>query len=379
MRLQTGGLVDRKTPITFSFDGQSYQGFAGDTLASALLANDVRLVGRSFKYHRPRGIFTTGSAEPNALVTIGEGAQSDPNVRATMQEIYPGLVARSQNNWPSLHHDALAVNDLMSPFLSTGFYYKTFMWPQSFWQKVYEPVIRRAAGLGALSGQPNTDLYEKAFAFCDLLIIGAGPTGLMAALTAARAGADVILADEDSLMGGRLNGETHLVGGLLGAEWAAGVVADLAVMPNVRLMPNTTVTGAYDQSTYGALERLACNSAPRPADLPVECFWRIFAKRVVLAAGALERGIAFASNDRPGIMTAGAVRTYVNRWGVAPGQNVVVFGNNDYAHRTAHDLIAVGVEVTALVDSRPDAQAVGDFPVYTGATICDSSGRHRLR
>ena len=379
MRLKTGGLVDRETPIPFRFDGQSYQGFAGDTLASALLANDVRLVARSFRYHRPRGIFTTGSAEPNALVTIGEGAQSDPNVRATMHEIYPGLVARSQNNWPSLRRDALAVNDLMSPFLSAGFYYKTFMWPQPFWQKLYEPMIRRAAGLGALSGQPNTDLYEKAFAFCDLLIIGAGPTGLMAALTAARAGADVILADEDSLMGGRLNGETHLVGDLPGAEWAAGVVADLAAMPNVRLMSNTTITGAYDQGTYGALERLPCSLRTRPAELPVECFWRIVAKRVVLAAGALERGIAFAANDRPGIMTAGAVRTYVNRWGVAPGQNVVVFGNNDDAHRTAHDLIAAGVEVTALVDSRPDAQAAGDFPVYAGATICDSSGRHGLR
>ena len=379
MRLETGGMIDRETPVTFTFDGKSYQGFAGDTLASALLANGVKLLGRSFKYHRPRGVFTTGSAEPNALVTIGEGAQTDPNIRATMQEIFPGMVARSQNNWPSLRYDVLAVNDLLSPFLGAGFYYKTFMWPQSFWSKIYEPVIRRAAGLGALSGQSNEDLYEKAFAFCDILIIGAGPTGLMAALTAGRAGADVILADEDSIMGGRLNGETLMVAGQTGADWAAECVAELTALPNVRLMSRTTVAGAYDQGTYGALERLPRGGQDTTEDLPVECFWRIVAKRTILAAGALERSIAFADNDRPGIMSAGAVRTYVNRWGVAPGQKVVVFGNNDDAHRTAHDLVAAGIEVAALVDSRPEAEANGDFPIYAGSMLCGSSGRHGLK
>ena len=207
MRLETGGMIDRETLVTFTFDGKSYQGFAGDTLASALLANGVKLLGRSFKYHRPRGVFTTGSAEPNALVTIGEGAQTDPNIRATMQEIFPGMVARSQNNWPSLRYDVLAINDLMSPFLGAGFYYKTFMWPAAFWEKVYEPIIRSAAGLGRLSGEDDPDEYEKGFLHCDLLVIGGGPAGLMAALTAGRAGANVILADEDCRFGGRLNVE----------------------------------------------------------------------------------------------------------------------------------------------------------------------------
>jgi len=203
MRVAGKGLYDRARTVTFTFDGVHYTGIEGDTLASALLANDVRLVGRSFKYHRPRGILTAGSEEPNALMTIGHGAAQDPNVRATVQEIFPGLEAQSQNRWPSLGFDLMSVNDLAAPFFSAGFYYKTFMWPKSFWEKLYEPMIRRAAGLGALSGQNNADKYEAAWAHCDLLVIGAGPTGLMAALTAARAGADVILADEDSRKIGR--------------------------------------------------------------------------------------------------------------------------------------------------------------------------------
>ncbi|HSG55338.1 MAG TPA: 2Fe-2S iron-sulfur cluster-binding protein, partial [Paracoccaceae bacterium] len=295
---QAAGLINRDRKISFTFDGHSYQGFAGDTLASALLANDIRLVGRSFKYHRPRGILTAGSEEPNALMTIGQGAHAEPNVRATQQELYAGLSARSQNNWPSLNIDLLSVNDLAAPFLSAGFYYKTFMWPRSFWEKVYEPFIRRAAGLGALSGQHNPDKYERAYAHCDLLIIGAGPAGLMAALTAGRAGVDVILADEDSRMGGRLNAETYEIDGKPGHVWAAEITAELAGMPNVRLMPRTTVTGAYDGGTYGALERHPHALTTRQG-APLETFWRVTAKRAILAAGALERPVAFRNNDRP--------------------------------------------------------------------------------
>ena len=199
----------------------------GDTLASALLANDIRLVGRSFKYHRPRGILTAGTEEPNALVTMGDGPSRTPNLRATTLELAEGMVARSQNRWPSLNWDLLALNDLVAPFLGAGFYYKTFMWPKSFWEKVYEPVIRRAAGLGALSRQANTDRYEKAFAHCDLLVIGAGPAGLMAALAAARAGADVILADADTRTGGRLNAESLEVDGMPGSAWAEAMTARL--------------------------------------------------------------------------------------------------------------------------------------------------------
>lgn len=379
MRIDGKGLVDRDAPLSFSFDGKAYQGFDGDTLASALLANDVRLVARSFKYHRPRGILTAGSEEPNALVTIGNGAGQMPNTRATTQELFAGLDARSQNNWPSLNHDVMNINDLFSNFLSAGFYYKTFMWPKAFWERVYEPIIRRAAGLGALSGQHDEGRYDKAYAHCDLLVIGSGPAGLMSALMAGRAGANVILAEEDCRFGGRLLAESERLDGKPCNDWVDVVLAELRTMPNVRLMRRTSVTGVYDGGTYGALERVSLHQANPHPEAPIETFWRIVAKRALLCAGALERPVAFAMNDRPGIMTASAVRAYLNRWGVAPGKKVAVFANNDDAHRTAHDLSAAGVEIAALIDSRADAQIDGDFPIFTGAQVTGSKGRLGLR
>ena len=259
----SGGLIDRTQALRFTFDGQTFTGHPGDTLASALLANGVRLMGRSFKYHRPRGVMTAGSEEPNALVELRSAARREPNVRATVAELYDGLQADSQNRWPSLRCDALAINDWLSPFFAAGFYYKTFMWPKAFWEKLYEPVIRRAAGLGRLSGEVDPDAYDKGFLHCDLLVIGAGPAGLAAALTAGRAGARVILADEDFRMGGRLNAETLTIGDQAGAGWAASAVKELESLPNVRLMTRTTVVGAYDQGIYSALERVS-DHLPQP-------------------------------------------------------------------------------------------------------------------
>ena len=377
MRIAGKGLIDRSRTIGFRFDGRAFTGHPGDTLSSALLANGVKLVGRSFKYHRPRGVLTAGSEEPNALVEVLEGNQQTPNVRATVQEIYEGLSAQSQNRWPSLRHDLLSVNDLAAPFLSAGFYYKTFMWPRAFWERLYEPVIRRAAGLGSLSGRSDEAVYEKAWAECDLLVIGSGPTGLMAALTAARAGADVILAEEDARMGGRLLADSSQIAGQPAPDWAADVLAELAGMDNVRLMTRTAVTGVYDDGTFGALERVGLHLAPQAA-LPRECFWRIVARRTVLAAGALERPIAFRNNDRPGIMLGSAIGTYLNRYGVAAGQRVTLFANTDAARQVARDLHAAGIRVAGVIDPRPDAAQGEEFPVFAGAEVIDTKGRLAL-
>ncbi|MEI6098965.1 MAG: 2Fe-2S iron-sulfur cluster-binding protein, partial [Alphaproteobacteria bacterium] len=382
MRLPDMGLIDRSKPVSFTFDGKRYVGFAGDSLASALLANDVRVIARSFKYHRPRGVLTAGAEEPNALVEVLDANSVNatlqtPNTRATMQEIHDGLAARSQNRWPSLRWDVLSVNDLAAPFLGAGFYYKTFMWPRAFWEGLYEPFIRRAAGLGRLLPKKDDADYEKAFAFCDLLVIGSGPAGLMAAWTAATAGKSVILCEEDHLMGGRLISDDAQIDGAPAMEWVAATLATLKSLPNVRLMPRTTVVGAYDQGTYAALERVGLHLGHRP-NLPRECFWRIVAGQAILATGALERPIAFRNNDRPGIMLAGAVQTYLNRYGVVPGKRVTLFANNDNARIVARQLMAAGVKVVAIIDSRPTAQATEDCPVYLSAAVTDTRGRHGL-
>ena len=370
-----GGLVDRQKELGFTFNNKKMTGYEGDTLASALLANGQRLVGRSFKYHRPRGIFSAGSEEPNAMVHLRRGAAQEPNTRATVAELFDGLDATSQNHRGSLEYDLMSVTDLASPFLSAGFYYKTFMWPKKFWEKLYEPAIRASAGLGRLSMQEDPDSYDKGFLHCDMLIIGAGPAGLMAALTAGRAGARVILADEDYLMGGRLNAETLSVDDQAGSAWAAAAAAELADMPNVRLMTRTSVYGAYDHGVYGALERMT-DHLPSSDGKPRQVLWRIYSKRAVLTAGATERSIAFPMNDRPGVMLAGSVRAYVNRYAVAPGKNVAIFTNNDDGWRTATDLHAAGVTVTAIIDSREvtPLAAVPGALIQMGASIASTSG-----
>jgi len=356
-RLAAGGLIDRSRPLAFTFDGETLTGHPGDTLASALLANGIKLVGRSFKYHRPRGILTAGSEEPNALVELRAGARREPNTRATTIELYDGLDAASQNRWPSLKFDLLAANQLFSPIFGAGFYYKTFMWPSAFWEKVYEPTIRRAAGLGRAAADPDPDHYEKANAFCDVLVIGAGASGLAAALAAARSGARVILCEEDFRLGGRLLAERYEIDGAPAIDWVQAAEAELESLPDCRIMRRTCVLGVYDGGTYAALERVNDHVPVPPAHEPRQRVWRIVAKRAVLCAGAIERPIVFGDNDRPGIMLAGAVRTYVNRFGVAPGSRAVVFADNDDAFRTAIDLADAGVEVAALIDARKGSSA----------------------
>jgi sarcosine oxidase subunit alpha len=375
----SGGLISRRTPLNFIFNGRGYGGFKGDTLASALLASGRHLVGRSFKYHRPRGILSAGIEEPNALVTIGENAEQDPNIRATVAELYHGMIARSQNHFGPLGFDMMAVNDALSSFLTAGFYYKTFMWPASLWEKVYEPLIRRAAGLGALSGLEDSDKYDKGHLHCDVLVIGGGAAGLTAALTAGYAGLRVILADEDFLMGGRLNTENDVIDGMASSAWATVATAELSSMPNVRIMPRTTVFGVFDHGIYGAVERLTEHMADR-VKAPRQIMYRIYSKQAILAAGSIERPIAFANNDRPGIMLAGAVRSYANRYAVAAGKNVTVFTNNNDGWRTAEDLIGRGVNVAAIIDTRKTAHvnAPADVRIITGAGITGTKGRRRV-
>ncbi|QRM53929.1 sarcosine oxidase subunit alpha family protein [Sinorhizobium sp. BG8] len=379
-RLPKGGSIDRAASVNFSFDGRRLEGHAGDTLASALLANGVRLVGRSFKYHRPRGILTAGAAEPNALVTIGRGGRTEPNTRATVQELYAGLEAVSQNRWPSLAFDIGSVNSLLSPVLGAGFYYKTFMWPAAFWEKIYEPMIRKAAGLGRASYEADPDSYEKSWAHCDLLVIGAGPAGLAAALTAGRSGARVILLDEGHAAGGGLLCETATIGGVVAPELAASVLSELESLPNVRVMPRTTAFGWYDGNVFGAIERVQKHVALPDPKRPVERLWRIAARQAILATGAEERPLVFGGNDRPGVMMAGALRTYLNRYAVAAGKRVALFTTNDTAYATASDLEARGVEVAAIIDSRdaPSASWSGRARLITGATITDTKGGKSL-
>jgi len=359
-RLPTGGRIDRDRALEFSFNGRKLTGYAGDTLASALLANDVRLVARSFKYHRPRGIVGAGAEEPNALLQIGSGPRTLPNQRATQVALYSGLQAVSVNGWPSLQFDLMAVNSQLSGLLPAGFYYKTFMWPRRMWSR-YERQIRRAAGLGRSPTEPDPDRYDKTNAHCDVLVAGGGPAGLAAALAAGRAGARVILVDDQAEFGGGLLGGRDRIDDRPALDWVAATLAELRSLPEVRLLPRSTVFGYYDHNFLAIAERITDHLPPGAVDVIRQRLWRVRAGRVVIATGAIERALVFGNNDRPGVMQASAVSTYINRYAVCPGREAVVFTNNDGAYQTALDLMDAGVAVGAVVDVRSAVE--GELPV----------------
>jgi len=365
-RLPTGGLVDRNRPLSFRFEGRGYTGYAGDTLASALLANGVRLVGRSFKYHRPRGILGFGPEEPNALMQFGTGARTAPNLRATEIRLHDGLEAKAVNCWPGVRFDIGGVNNLLSRFLVAGFYYKTFMWPH--WH-VYEGVIRRAAGLGKAPKAADPDRYETRFAHCDVLVVGSGPAGLAAARAAAAAGARVILAEQDHVLGGRLRWDGGEIDGRAADRWADEMIGRLRAMPHARIMADTTVTGYFDHNALTMVEAVSGDDPSAPAHLPRYRQWQVRAERVVLATGAIERPLVFPGNDRPGVMLAGAVRHYLARYGVRAGNRAVIFTNNDEAYRTAIAFHEAGGEVAAIIDSRPRVDAGIAAPVEARGVV----------
>jgi sarcosine oxidase subunit alpha len=386
-RLPDTGRLTPAREIRFSFDGKAMTGVEGDTLASALLANGVHLVGRSFKYHRPRGILSAGSEEPNALVGIHrDAARRTPNVRATVQELYDGLEAVSQNRWPSLSFDTGAINDLAAPFFSAGFYYKTFMWPKVAWKRIYEPNIRAAAGLGVAPGEPDPDHYASRYAHCDVLVVGGGAAGIAAALAAGEAGARVILCDEQAEIGGALRHEVGAaIDGQDGWSWARAQMAQLAGMANVRVITRCTAFGYHAQNIVALAERLTDHLASPPPDMPRERMWQVRAKRVVLATGAIERHMVFPGNDRPGVMLAGAARAYLNHYGVAVGKRIGVYTANDSAYHAALDLKRAGQRVQVIVDLREDPQGpvveearAAGIEVLTGHGVVATNGRLRV-
>jgi len=384
-RLNRASRVDQTRSINFTFDGKPYTGYAGDTLASALLANGVHLVGRSFKYHRPRGILSAGSEEPNALIRLGRGAYAEPNLRATQIEIFENLYAESQNRVPSLAFDIGAINSILARFFPAGFYYKTFMWPAAMWMK-YEHVIRHAAGLGKAADDHNDpDRYEKTHAHCDVLVAGGGAAGLMAALQAARNGARVIIADEQNEFGGWLLAEAGIeIDGKPAIDWIGQIVDELASMPEVTMLPRTTVFGYMDANYLTLNERVTDHLPDRPTHLPRQRLWKIRARQTVLAQGAHERPLVFAGNDLPGVMLAGAVRSYINRYATLPGQRAIVMTNNDDAYRTAMALHDAGARVT-IVDLRAkptgafirEATAAG-IEILAGHAVIAAHGNRRV-
>ena len=350
-RLDKGGHVDRSQPIHFRWNGRKLPAFAGDTIASALLANDVAIAGRGMKLHRPRGVFAVGPEEPNALVTLGRGATAEPSARATMIPVRDGLDVRAQNAWPSVRFDLGRTLDRTAGLWHAAFYHKTFKWPSwDFW----EWWIRRTAGIAQPPREPDPARYDAVNAHCDLLIVGAGPAGLLAAQVASRSGLTVILAEQDFECGGRLLATNTLINDAPVAVWFASLLGELAASRSVRLLTSTTCFGLYDHGMAGLLQRLDLGNKPGPVR---QRYWRVHAKQALVATGATEQPLVFVHNDLPGIMLAGAMRQYANRYGVAAGRQVVLATNNDSAYLAALDLVAAGAPVRLVVDCRAEAPA----------------------
>ncbi|WP_018235660.1 sarcosine oxidase subunit alpha [Ensifer sp. BR816] len=386
-RISGAGRLTPARTARFTFDGRTLTALEGDTVASALIANDIHLVGRSFKYHRPRGILSAGAEEPNALLDVSrDAARRQPNVRATVQEVFDGMKVASQNRWPSLAFDVGGFNDFLSPFFAAGFYYKTFMWPKAAWHALYEPFIRRAAGLGVAPTEPDPDHYASRYAHCDVLVVGAGVAGLAAALAAAKAGAKVILCDEQPEVGGALHYDSGtVVDGKPGYGWAQETGKALAGMDNVTVLTRTTAFGYYNHNFVGLVERVTDHLAAPDKALPRERLWQVRAKKVILANGAIERHMVFANNDRPGIMLASAGRAYLNHFGVAVGKNVGIYTAHDSAYEAAFDLKKAGVAVAVIVDCREKpgeavlekARQLG-IEVLTGHSVVNTTGKLRI-
>ena len=382
-RLSEGGRINRSRPVSFSYNGKTYQGYQGDTLASALLANGVNIVGRSFKYHRPRGIMAAGLDEPNAILQVGGGAHTIPDLKATGVELYDGLSARCSYAWPSVDFDLLAPVSLLARFMPAGFYYKTMIWPN--WH-VFEPAIRKAVGLGTHPKGSDPDTYDKRYVECDVLVVGGGPAGLAAAKAASRSGARVIVAELDSLWGGSLNNREMTIDGKPGLEWADSVVSELEAAEETTLLNRTMAFGYYDHNLVGLVEKLTDHQPLAERKGPRQRLWKVRAEQVILATGAIERPLVFPNNDRPGVMLASAVETYVNRYGAAPGKRVLIATNNDSAYEVALSLKAAGLDVVAIADARvePQGEAVEKarkigLSVLPGHTVTNVKGRKGVR
>ncbi|HET8904593.1 MAG TPA: sarcosine oxidase subunit alpha [Saccharospirillum sp.] len=387
-RLNTGGRIDRAQPVSFQFNGQTYRGYRGDTLASALLANGVDVVGRSFKYARPRGIVAAGAEEPNAILQLGATeATQVPNVRATQQELFDGLVSQPTSGWPSLEFDLMATfSKAFGRMLPPGFYYKTFMFPQAAWE-FYEKYIRKAAGLGRSPKVADADTYDHLNQHADVLIVGAGPSGLAAVLSAARAGARVILADEQAEMGGSLLGSRSELDGRPAADWVSATLEELAGYEHVLLLPRSTVNGYHDHNFLTIHERRTDHlSDQAPANTSRQRLHRVRAKWVLLATGAHERPLVYGNNDLPGCMLASAVSTYINQYAVVPGRRLVLMTTNDQAYRTAFDWQDAGRDVVAIVDTRPSVSGAYQdearrrgIPLLNGQGVIEAQGSKRVK